>query len=422
MIEIIEKKDCCGCNACVTVCAKRCITMQSDEQGFLYPIVDKEMCVDCGLCEKVCPVLNQNEPLKPLKVYAAKNRNEEIRMQSSSGGIFTVLSEAVINEGGIVFGAKFDADWNVVHDWTDTIEGLADFRGSKYVQSVIGSSYKEAKDFLLQGRKVLFSGTPCQIAGLKKYLRKEYDNLLTVDVVCHGVPSPLVWRTYLDEVSQIIRTKCGAGKNMVSLSLNELPVITGISFRDKTNGWKKFGFRIRCAASKAAENLVSESADDVLLYETLDKNLFMQIFLKNLNLRPSCYACPSKSGKCNSDITLADYWGIGVHHPEWDDDKGTSLILVNSKKGGSSLDNLNIEKTETSYIQGLRGNPSIEHSVEYNKYIEHFWIAYHKNGLSDIHDVLSKVKPIFRARIVLKIKETIKFFLPNSIIKLIRKE
>ena len=199
MFQLTDKQDCCGCHACASVCARHSITMQEDNEGFLYPVVDASTCIDCGLCEKVCPVINQDEPRKPLKVYAAKNRNEEIRRQSSSGGIFTPLAESVIREGGVAFGAKFDKDWNVVHAWTDTIEGIADFRGSKYVQSIIGDTYREAREFLKQGRKVLFSGTPCQIAGLRKFLRKEYENLLTVDVVCHGVPSPLVWREYLKE-------------------------------------------------------------------------------------------------------------------------------------------------------------------------------------------------------------------------------
>ena len=240
MIDIKEKNNCCGCSACVQICPKQCISMAADNEGFLYPQVNSAICIDCGLCEKVCLVINQSAPREPLVVYAAKNNNEDIRLKSSSGGIFTLLAEKVIEEGGVVFGAKFDADWNVIHDYTETIEGLAAFRGSKYVQSIIGDNFKTAKQFLNNGRKVLFSGTPCQIAGLKKYLRKEYDNLLTVDVVCHGVPSPMVWRDYLDYK----RAKRAAGKNTVSSSLKELPVITGISFRDKTKGWKKYGFRI----------------------------------------------------------------------------------------------------------------------------------------------------------------------------------
>ena len=260
MIDFFNKSYCCGCEACVQCCPKRCISMHEDKEGFLYPKVDKEACIDCGLCEKVCPIIHQAEPTEPLSSYIAINPNEEIRLHSSSGGIFTLLAEQVIAEGGVVFGARFDENWDVVHAWTDTIEGLAPFRGSKYVQSRIGNTYKETKDFLQQGRKVLYSGTPCQIAGLKKYLRKEYDNLLTVDFICHGVPSPGVWRRYLSELRESLRAERGDGKNTVPSSIDELPVITGISFRDKSNGWKKFGFRFRYAASKAAQNSVSASA------------------------------------------------------------------------------------------------------------------------------------------------------------------
>ena len=214
MINIIDKKNCCGCNACVQHCPKSCVTMQEDEEGFLYPIVDQEACIDCGLCEKVCPVLNQGEERKPLQVYAANNPNEEIRMQSSSGGVFTLLAETIIQEGGVVFGARFNDDWEVIHDYTETKEELAAFRGSKYVQSRIGDSYCQAEQFLKKGRKVLFTGTPCQIAGLNLFLRKEYGNLLTVDFICHGVPSPGVWKSYLEELIALQ----GNRKNTVLLS------------------------------------------------------------------------------------------------------------------------------------------------------------------------------------------------------------
>lgn len=413
MIEIKDKKDCCGCHACVSVCAKHCITMQADEEGFLYPVVDKDACTDCGLCEKVCPVINQSEPRKPLKVYAAKNKNEEIRRQSSSGGIFTLLAEKTINEGGVVFGARFDEDWNVVHDWTDTIEGIAAFRGSKYVQSTIGNTYREAKDFLKQGRKVLFSGTPCQIAGLKKFLRKDYDNLLTVDVVCHGVPSPLVWRTYLDETREQLRAKRGIGKNSVPLSMDELPVITGISFRDKTNGWKKFGFRLRYAASMAAENTVSAPLykEEKELLEPFRDNIYMKGFLANLYLRPSCYACAARSGKSGSDISIADFWGVQNYYPEFDDDKGIGLILVNSYKGKLAYDVVDAHNIEATYEEGLRGNKCLEHSVAKTEWVELFWEKFTSSGLYAINNVILKTSPSLIKRIVKKIKHN---FFPNS--------
>lgn len=346
MIEIKNKKDCCGCHACVSVCAKHCITMQTDSEGFLYPVVDKDSCTDCGLCEKVCPVIHQAAPVEPQATYIAINRDEEIRLQSSSGGIFTLLAEQVIAEGGVVFGARFDADWSVIHAWTDTVEGLAVFRGSKYVQSRIGNTYREARAFLQQGRKVLFSGTPCQIAGLKKYLRKEYDNLLTVDFICHGVPSPGVWQRYLSELREELRAERGVGKNTVPLSMDELPVITGISFRDKTNGWKKFGFLLCYAASEAASNSVSSSAikEEKEFLQPFPENPFMQGFLADVYLRPSCYACPAKSGKSGSDITIADAWGMDCFAVEHDDDKGACYVLENTAKGTSYMSLFSFEQ------------------------------------------------------------------------------
>ena len=175
--------------------------MHEDEEGFLYPLVDFDKCIDCHLCEKTCPCLNQEESQEPLSCYAAKNTDEEIRKQSSSGGIFTAIAERLIAEGGVVFGACFDNNWQVFHTCVETKQGLAAFRGSKYVQSQIGETFKQTESFLKEGRKVLFSGTPCQISGLNHYLRKEHNNLLTIEVVCHGVPSPKIWREYLESLN-----------------------------------------------------------------------------------------------------------------------------------------------------------------------------------------------------------------------------
>lgn len=394
MLQVTDKQDCCGCHACTSVCARQCIAMQEDNEGFLYPVVDEATCTDCGLCEKVCPVINQDEPRKPLKVYAAKNRNEEIRRQSSSGGIFTPLAESVIREGGVVFGAKFDTDWNVIHAWTDTIEGIADFRGSKYVQSTIGNTYREAREFLKQGRKVLFSGTPCQIAGLRKFLRKEYVNLLAVDVVCHGVPSPLVWRKYLEETREKLRAERDAGKNTVSSSLMDLPVITGISFRDKTHGWKKYGFFLRYAAFKAAENSLPVPANDSerTLLQPFPENVFMKGFLSNLYLRPSCYACSSRTGKSGSDITIADFWGVQNYYPEFDDDRGVGLVLVNTDRGRKAYEQVNTINLETTYEQALNQNPCIEHSVPRTKHVKAFWDNFSLKGMDTVEGIICKMK------------------------------
>lgn len=200
MVDVKDKHKCCGCAACMQACPKHCITMQPDNEGFLYPQVDHTQCIECGLCEKVCPCLHEAKPSKPLKVFAAINRDEPVCMSSSSGGIFTSLAQYVIQNGGVVFGARFDNRWDVIHDYTDKVDGLSAFRGSKYLQSRVGDTFTLARRFLKEGRTVLFSGTSCQIAALRRFLQKDYDNLLTADLVCHGTPSPLVWRIYLEEI------------------------------------------------------------------------------------------------------------------------------------------------------------------------------------------------------------------------------
>lgn len=281
MLQITDKSKCCGCNACVQRCPKQCIVMYKDREGFLYPVIDTAVCIDCGLCEKVCPVLNQNNARKPLQVFAAKNKNEIQRLHSSSGGIFILLAEQTIQNGGVVFGARFDQNWEVEHCYAETIEELQPLMRSKYVQSRIANTYKEVEAFLRHGRRVLFVGTSCQIAGLHKFLRKDYDNLLTVDFICHGVPSPGVWYKYLEE---IIRDKSSrsevTGKNTVlPFSLKSVPVITGINFREKQLGgyhWKKFGFVVHGKSPSEGDQ------NSVLLSTVFNENDFMRGFLSNL--------------------------------------------------------------------------------------------------------------------------------------------
>lgn len=375
MIHINDKHDCCGCAACVQICPKSCIKFDEDEQGFRYPLVDKNICVDCGLCENVCPVLNQSEPKQPLKVCAAKNPDDRIRMKSSSGGIFTMIAEFIISQGGVVFGARFDEKWEVEHAYAETIQGIEQFRGSKYVQSRVGITYKQAKDFLNAGRKVLYTGTPCQIAGLKKYLRKAYDNLYTIDVVCHGVPSPLVWRTYINDMSESI---------------------SSISFRDKSTGWNNYSVSI-----------VSEGGDN-LLYQLHHDNLYMKAFLNDLCLRPSCFACPAKSGKSTSDLTIADYWGVANILPEIDDNKGISLLLLHSSRANELLYSLNLQVIETDYQSALSGNPSIERSVIENRYVNLFWEYFKVDGIKRINNIIQKMRPNIFTRVKGKIKRQIK--------------
>lgn len=356
MIEITDKSQCCGCTACANICPKQCITMKEDHEGFLYPLVDTSLCTDCNLCQKVCPVHNQINERKPLTAYAAKNKDEEIRLKSSSGGIFTLLAEKIIDENGVVFGARFDENWEVTHDYTKTKEGLAAFRGSKYVQSRMGNCYSYAKQFLDNGRKVLFTGTSCQIAGLKNFLRKDYDNLITVDVVCHGVPSPKVWRLYLKELI----TNNSKKKYNSPSSIHDGDVqISDISFRNKCSGWKNYSFAF--TLSKSTTN--RESKNTIQFSSVFTEVPYMNIFLSNLSLRLSCYACPAKTGKSQSDITIADFWGIEKVRPEFDDDKGISLVLIYTDKGRKTYDELLCENLNISYKEALLKNPSIKTSV-----------------------------------------------------------
>lgn len=330
MISIKDKKNCCGCSACASICPKQCITMTEDNEGFLYPQVNEDICINCGLCEKVCNELHPYEKNAPIHVFAAINKNENIRLRSSSGGIFYLLAEKTIREGGVVFGARFDENWQVYIDYTEDLDGVEAFLGSKYVQARIEDAYKEAKHFLTQGRKVLFSGTPCQVAGLHKYLRKPYENLLSVDFVCHGAPSPKVWRMYLDEV------------------VNEIRNIKFIGFRTKEKGWKNFCFNLRYNQSERTVSMLSPHLD----------NPFMKAFLHDIILRPSCYKCKAKGCSSKSDITLADFWGINTVFPEFDDNKGTSLIFVNSIVGEKIFTTLDIESKETNYAKIKSLNPA----------------------------------------------------------------
>lgn len=336
-------KSCCGCAACVHICPKHSINLQEDKDGFLSPRVDMGTCIDCGLCEKVCPMINQESECPPLATYAAKNDNETIRLRSSSGGIFTLLAESVIDEGGVVFGARFNENWEVVHDHTDTIEGLELFRGSKYVQSSMGDSYWQVENFLRTDRKVMFTGTPCQIAGLRKFLRKDYMNLLTVDIICHGVPSPLVWRKYLEAKTN---EQCA-----------DAPLLTGVSFRDKSAGWKKFSFVLKFSTELAG------GERGTIMSSIFNDNDYMRVFLSDLSLRKSCYNCPAKSGKSGADITIGDFWGIENVRPDLDDDKGLSLVLVNSPKGMALLKNLSCEFVTVGFDEAVKGNSAYYHSV-----------------------------------------------------------
>ena len=330
-----EKANCTGCYACAAVCPERCISLENDPEGFWYPSVDETKCIDCGGCEAVCPLISQREVESEPTAYACIGRDEAVRLDSSSGGVFTLLAERIIDRGGVVFGAGFNGDFSVSHSFVETKEDLARFRGSKYVQSGIKETFGQAKDFLEEGREVLFSGTPCQIAGLQSYLDRSYDNLLSVDIICHGVPSPKVWQKY------IAYRENQAGEKA-----------RRIAFRDKVKGWKRFSLSV-------------EFSDQKRYSQTFERDYFMQAFLKNICLRPSCYSCAFKSLHRPSDITLGDFWGVQSILPDMDDDKGTSLIFVNSARGRSMFSGIkgDMRCQEVDIEQSVRGNSAATRSV-----------------------------------------------------------
>lgn len=300
---MINKKDCCGCTACIHICPVKCIMMQEDDEGFLYPVIEKEKCIHCQKCEKVCPIQITDSLNTKTDTFVGYSRNEEIRKQSSSGGIFSVVAEWILKQRGVVFGAAFDENLDVHHIAIETVEELAKLRGSKYVQSRLENVYPEAKQYLEMKRKVLFTGTACQIAGLKIYLNREYENLYTIDVLCHGVPSPKIWRMYLEEKKKQYHTS-----------------IEKVEFRNKVNGWKNYSM-----------NILFANIQPYCVHFLEDK--FMRMFLDNIDLRPSCYACHFKGFPRISDMTIGDSWGIEKYMSDMDDDKGTSIILIHSSNG-----------------------------------------------------------------------------------------
>lgn len=343
---IDNKKDCCGCTACMHICPVKCIKMQEDEEGFLYPVTDKKKCINCHKCEKVCPIRNIINDNAETETYVGYNKNEEIRKQSSSGGMFSVVAEWILRQNGAVFGAAFDENFEVYHIAVETEAELSKLRGSKYVQSNLLDAYPRVLQYLENNRKVLFTGTACQIAGLKKYLKNDYENLYTLDVLCHGVPSPKIWRMYLEDKNKKYNSS-----------------IEKIEFRNKKNGWKNFSMKI-------------DFSDNQRYCVLHPEDEFMRMFLGNINLRPSCYSCRFKGIPRISDMTVGDSWGIENYMPDMDDDKGTSVILVHSSKGRQMLEavkaSLNIKEAnlDKALPRTVDSRNSVEMHPNRKKYFE----------------------------------------------------
>ncbi len=314
--KIADTNSCTGCTACAAICPKDCIKMVKDEYGFSYPCVkDLSECISCGACARVCPVLNTDytHSTEP-KAYAAYSNNDELRMSSSSGGVFSELSEYVLKENGIVFGAAYDKDFNVHHICINKPEDLDLIRRAKYSESSLGDIFRAVRKNLLSGKLVLFAGTPCQVAGLKSFIGKEYNNLITADFICHSIPSPLAWKQY-------VRYRAEKDHN------GEYPV--RINQRSKESGWSRYRYSVKFEYDNN-DHYSSLSTDD----------LYLRLFRMNYISRLSCSNCQFKGCKRFSDITLGDFWGIWEVLPKEDSDQGVSAVLVHTQKMEDILESL----------------------------------------------------------------------------------
>ena len=323
MPKLIDKNNCTGCAACYNSCSSGAIEMKADNTGFLFPSVDLSRCIECKMCEKACPQLSKVTcGYRSPKAYIAQNSNEEIRMQSTSGGAFTAIAMETIKQGGVVFGAAFVENYCVRHIGVETEKDLGKFRNSKYVQSEIGDSYKQARNFLKAGRNVCFSGTPCQINGLLSFLNKEYDNLITVDVMCRAVPSPKVFAKYLEERN------------------SKYPDFNRVVFRDKARGYSYSTLSIY----KDSKNLYRGGSE----YDQ-----WLRLFFKGFCNRESCFNCGFQTGNRISDFTLWDCWGTQNYSNKMDDNKGTTNVIAWTSKGQKLFDSIDTLSVKEIGIENI---------------------------------------------------------------------
>lgn len=367
-LESKNKVDCSGCQACKNTCPKDCISMEYDNEGFLYPVIDESKCISCKKCIKVCEYNKEIVKVNNQKVYAAINRDENIVNKSSSGGLFIPLSDYILNENGMICGAKFNEDYLVVHDITNNKQIRDSFCGSKYLQSNVGNIYKEVEQNLKLGTKVLFSGTPCQVDGLKNYLDKEYDNLVLVDIVCHGVPSPIVFKKYIYK-----KIKKYKGN------------ISNLTFRYKKAGWGTQNLKIDFNNGKS---YVNRNYKDSYYY----------LFINDFMLRPSCYKCRYSNTNRVSDITIADFWGIEEVKPDFPRKNGVSLLIVNTIKGEKLVNNIQDKLIieESSFEEATRRQINLSHPTIENKGRKLFFKLYDKLGFSAANFVMVDCIKIMR--------------------------
>lgn len=374
MIEKIKK--CTGCTACINICPKAAIQMEADDEGFLYPDINADLCIECNLCDKVCPVLQDNSASdNNLTVYAVKNKDTVAREVCASGGIFSALSYWIIERGGCVYGAAFDKNFGVIHMRAENKRALNYMSGSKYPQSVLGDTFQELKRELDNGRNVLFSGTPCQVDGLKKYLGKTYDSLYLCDVICHGVMSPRVFADFIDMLKKKYNSE-----------------VKSICFRDKKENWINQRWKYQMGSGKI-------KVDDTYILQ------LKKLYYDHLCIRPSCHECRYANLNRTGDLTIGDYWGIDSAVPEFRDSLGVSCVLVNTEKGQMLFNEISerVDFIQTPTEKCIQ--PQLEHPSECSERRDEFWQSYQINSFEQM----------LKKYAVLNIKDNIKSKIPINV-------
>ncbi len=385
MPNLAKKEDCTGCTACATICPQKCIDMEMDDQGFLFPSVSLTACIDCGLCEKTCPVLvPETIENSVTKAFAAYSKNETVRMQSSSGGIFTEIAREILERGGVVFGAAYNNCFEVTHICVETEDDLAKLRGAKYAQSDLQGIFAQVKERLDADQWVLFSGTPCQVAGLKAYLRRECAKLLLVDFVCHSVPSPLVWKEYVKYRAQQDHR-------------GELPM--AINLRSKETGWSRYRY-----------SSVFAYKDGTCHMARNEESLYMKLFIGGYISRESCANCQFKGYHRISDLTLGDFWGIWNIAPEMDDDKGISVVLRQTARGAEILDRCKerLILREVTLEEASFENPAMIRAASLHQQREKAMALIRQGEIPKCEELLAKKKISLKAQLYSRLQSLIK--------------
>lgn len=407
--QYVDKNECYGCTSCVNICSDQALSMQPNIEGFLIPELNKELCSNCGKCLIICPVLNHdntykskpNQQFEPI-VYAVKHTNDNIRLSSSSGGAYTAISDYILKENsllkngdknssfGICYGAKFNSDFNVVHTGAKTSKERDSFKGSKYIQSVLTSTFTEIKQNLLDGKTVLYSGTPCQIGGLKNFL--EYskvsdENLFLNDVICHGIASPLLWKHNIQFLENKYKSK-----------------LVSFNFRAKEKGGQ--GYQLKA---------VFENGRNII--DSLAVKVFIKLYFSHLIMRPSCYTCKYSTERRTADITMGDFWGVEKIFPGFDDEKGVSLVIISSEKGKRIFESIKndcvVKESNIGECSKFQNNLNRPTALPGNR--DKFWNDFLKFGFDYIakkyggYNISTKIKKFIKRSVMStkKIKKTI---------------